>query len=91
MKSDLKKFKVGAKVQWKWMGGLIHGSVKKIFTKSIAKTIKGKIIKRNGSIENPAYLVQSEAGNFALKLHSELLSITPAVLNKPRPTMFSDS
>jgi hypothetical protein len=36
------------------------------------KELKGKKIKRNGSVEKPAYLVKSQAGNFALKLHTEL-------------------
>jgi len=34
--------------------------------------IKGKLIKRNGTKENPAVLVRSLAGNLALKLHHEL-------------------
>lgn len=86
------KFKVGSKVQWKWMGRAIEGKVKKSFTGPISKTIKGKSIKRNGSFENPAYLVISEAGNEALKLESELLPITAKHISKntksTKPTMF---
>ena len=41
----------------------------------ITKLIKEKKIKRNGSAENPAVLVQSEAGNLALKLSSELSKV----------------
>ncbi len=43
-----------------------------IYFSSVSKVIKGKTIKRNGSDINPAYLVQSTAGNFSLKLRSEL-------------------
>ncbi|MCB0357794.1 MAG: DUF2945 domain-containing protein, partial [Bdellovibrionales bacterium] len=64
----MESFRVGTKVQWKWMGGIIFGEVKEVFDQPITKIIKGKKIKRNGSKDKPAYLVQSEAGNFALKL-----------------------
>lgn len=72
-KSQLKKYSIGAPVQWKWLGGLIDGHIREVHFEPITKTLKGKNIKRNGSKENPAYLVQSEAGNFALKLQTELI------------------
>jgi hypothetical protein len=67
-------FKVGSTVKWKWMGGYVDGTVVEIHFGPIEKELKGKKIKRNGSVEKPAYLVKSQAGNFALKLHSELVS-----------------
>ncbi len=67
-----KPFKMHTKVQWKWLGGLICGVVQEVHLSPTAKLLKGKLIKRNGSPENPAYLVRSDAGNFALKLQSEL-------------------
>lgn len=66
------KFKVGAKVEWKWLGSVIDGVVEEIFLEPVVRVIKGKKIKRNGSPEKPAYLVRSEAGNVALKLETEL-------------------
>lgn len=69
----VKPHKVGSKIQWKWLGNIIDGKVEEVFMGPIEKEIKGKIIKRNGSVEKPAYLVRSEAGNIALKLHTELL------------------
>ncbi len=66
------KFKKGSKVQWKWLGSVIRGSVEEIYEAPVVKVIKGKRIKRNGSPEKPAYLVRSEAGNLALKLQTEL-------------------
>jgi hypothetical protein len=65
-------YKKGTRVQWKWLGGIVHGVVVECFTHPIVREIKGKKIKRNGSPERPAYLVKSEAGNEALKLQSEL-------------------
>lgn len=79
------KFKVGALVEWKWLGRPIEGRVEKIFTVPTVQVIKGKKIKRNGSKENPAYLVKSLAGNLALKLESEL-----AKRQKRKKTLWED-
>jgi len=73
-KETYKPFKVGKEVQWKWVGGVVEGVVEEVHMGPIEKKIKGKKIKRNGSVEKPAYLVKSKAGNLALKLHTELLS-----------------
>lgn len=87
-KSDF--FKVGAAVEWQWLGRAIEGQVKEIYFEPVVKMIKGKNIKRLGSPERPAYLVESKAGNLALKLHTELL---PAGKHKKTgkntPRMFS--
>ncbi|MBC7712490.1 MAG: DUF2945 domain-containing protein [Rhizobacter sp.] len=64
---------IGEKVSWKWAGGVINGQVEEVHLGPIEKIIKGSRIKRNGSVEKPAYVVKSEAGNIALKLHTELL------------------
>lgn len=69
----MKPYKVGTKIQWKWAGNLISGTVIEVHQGPIEREIKGKRIKRNGSVEKPAYVVKSEAGNLALKLHSELI------------------
>lgn len=85
------KFKVGAKIQWKWLGRAIQGVVKEVHLEPVTKTIKGKKIKRNGSGENPAYLVESSVGNLALKLHSELSAATATKTKKDSaPQMFGD-
>jgi len=71
------KFKIGTRVQWKWLGRPIAGKVEEVFNEPVVRVIKGKRIKRNGSIEKPAYLVRSEADNLALKLESELSPYQP--------------
>lgn len=73
------------------MGRQIDGIVKEVYTASVSRTIKGKIIKRNGTAENPAYLVESIAGNLALKLQSELTKATTTKLKSSAstPKMFS--
>lgn len=65
-------YSIGDKVTWKWAGGVIRGHVEEVHFAPIEKVIKGSRIKRNGSVEKPAYQVKSEAGNIALKLHTEL-------------------
>jgi hypothetical protein len=72
----MKTFKVNSKVSWKWLGGIIDGTVKEIYFSPVSRVIKGKTIKRNGSPEKPAYLVESLAGNLALKLQTELVART---------------
>ncbi len=74
---EIMKFEKGEAVCWKWMGGLIQGTVEEVFLEPVTKLIKGKSIKRNGSPEKPAYLVRSEASNIALKLETELMPVSP--------------
>lgn len=82
-------FTIGQAVQWKWMGRYIDGSVLEIYHDPITINIKGKNIKRNGSAQKPAYLVESVAGNKALKLQSELLLPQKTNTKRRTPTMFS--
>lgn len=74
MKSTI-AFTIGDEVTWKWAGGVIKGKIEEIHFAPIEQIIKGSRIKRNGSVEKPAYLVRSVAGNIALKLHTELTKI----------------
>lgn len=84
------KFKIGSKIQWKWLGRAINGVVKEVHTKSVTKTIKGKAIKRNGTKEVPAYLVEAESGNLALKLETELVAAKRSSKSETsKPKMFS--
>lgn len=68
-------YNIGTKVTWKWAGGVITGEIEEVHFAPIEKIIKGSRIKRNGSVEKPAYLVKSKAGNIALKLHTELTEL----------------
>lgn len=84
------KFKIGASVQWKWLGRTISGIILEIYMQPVVKSIKGKKIKRNGTKDNPAFLVKSNAGNEALKLKSELILDETKKWGKQNPTMFGD-
>jgi hypothetical protein len=90
MKKTVMHLAAGSKVQWIWMGRPINGSVREIYTEPIVKKIKETLIKRNGSPENPAYLVESDAGNLALKLQSELRPLEKTKPLHRGPRMFSD-
>ena len=88
-KTDIKVLSVGTKIEWKWVGRKISGEVVEVFYEVVSKKIKEKIIKRNASKENPAYLVKSLAGNLALKLHSELAPIETKKATILKPKMFN--
>ena len=78
----------GDTVTWKWGTGKANGKVLAIYHKSVTRKLKNSSITRNGSKDNPAYLIvrvlenaDSEAGESPevidgskiLKLKSELL------------------
>jgi hypothetical protein len=65
-------FRVGSTVKWNWGTGTAEGKVAKVFKRRVQRTIKGAKIVRNGSENEPAYLVEQEDGGRALKSHSEL-------------------
>ena len=85
-----KAFKQKDQVYWKWLGRQIRGHVVEVYFKPTTKMIKGKNIKRNGSKECPAYLVQAEFGNLALKLHTEIFPQQTGRVQKIKPKMFSN-
>jgi len=67
-----KHFAKGAAVRWNWGGHQAHGKVAERFERRVQRTIKGEKIVRNGTKDNPAYLVEQEDGGRVLKLESEL-------------------
>ncbi len=67
-----KQIREGSPVSWDWGNGTAEGKVKEIHGKAITKTIKSNTIKRKGTQDNPAYLIEQEDGTEVLKLKSEL-------------------
>jgi hypothetical protein len=63
---------VGGKVSWKWGSGTAEGKVEERFERRVQRTIKGSRIVKNGSKENPAFLISQKDGGKVLKLGSEL-------------------
>lgn len=67
--------KKGTKVEWKWGSGIAHGKIVEIHEEPVEKTIKGEKIKRNGTAENPALVIEQEDGGKVLKLQSEVSKV----------------
>lgn len=65
-------FRKGARVRWNWGQGVGRGRIAERFERHVERTIEGALIRRNGSHENPAYLVDADTGGQVLKLESEL-------------------
>lgn len=66
------KFGTGTKVAWNWGNGTPTGTVVESATDRIERTIDGKTQTRNGTDDNPAYVLEQDSGKKVLKLHSEL-------------------
>ena len=64
--------KKGDDVEWTWGRGKAEGEVVQVHTEDVAKTIKGKTIKRHASKDEPAAEVKTAKGAIALKSASEL-------------------
>lgn len=67
-----KSMKPGDHIAWKWGNGIVEGKVKSIHREPVTITSKGKQIKRNGTQENPAVVIEHTSGNDVLKLLSEV-------------------
>jgi len=62
----------GTKVTWQWGSGTAEGKVIQTFKETITKKIKGNEVKRKGSEEDKALLIEQEDGDKVLKLESEV-------------------
>lgn len=62
----------GSKVTWKWGSSTAEGKVAEIHREKVTRQIKGEKITRDGSKDDPAYLIEQEDGGKVLKLRSEV-------------------
>ena len=62
----------GSKVTWKWGSSTAEGKVAEIHRERVTRQIKGEKITRDGSKDDPAYLIEQEDGGKVLKLKSEV-------------------
>ena len=62
----------GTKVSWKWGRSTAEGKVAEVHKDTVSRTSKGETITRNGSEDDPAYVIEQEDGTTVLKLRSEL-------------------
>jgi hypothetical protein len=62
----------GSKVTWKWGSSTAEGKVAEVHREKVTRTIKGEKITRDGSKDDPAYVIEQEDGGKVLKLKSEV-------------------
>lgn len=65
-------FRTGQKVKWSWGSGTAHGKVSERFDRRVQRTLKGSKVVKNGTADNPAYLIEQEDGDKVLKRGSEI-------------------
>lgn len=70
--SKANSFRTRQYVQWDWGNGTACGQVEERFEREVTRTLQGSEITRNGSDDNPAYLIKQDDGDKVLKLGSEL-------------------
>lgn len=70
--SGKNSYRTGAHVKWTWGSGEGTGRIRERFEHEVERTLKGSRIKRNGSEDDPAYLIEQTDGDHVLKLGSEL-------------------
>lgn len=68
------KHRVGSTVEWDWGKGTGTGTgkVAESFTRPVERRVKGALVKRDATEDNPAYLIEQADGGRVLKSHSEL-------------------
>ena len=70
--SNSNSFRTDQYVKWEWGNGTAKGQIKERFEREVTRTLKGSEVTRDGSEDNPAYLIRQEDGDEVLKLGSEL-------------------
>ena len=65
-------YRKGETVHWHWGSGTAIGKIDEKFEKRVQRTIEGSKIVKNGTADNPAYLIEQEDGGRVLKRGSEL-------------------
>jgi hypothetical protein len=64
--------RVGTAVSWRWGRSQATGTVTEIHREKVTRSTKGSEITRNGSDDDPAYVIEQDDGTTVLKLRSEV-------------------
>ena len=62
----------GSRVSWTWGSGTATGKIVEVHRAKVTRTIKGSEITRNGTQDDPAYLIEQDDGSQVLKSRSEV-------------------
>ena len=65
-------YQTNSKVEWDWGDGTAEGYVREVFREKVTRTLDGAEVTRNGSQDDPAYIIEQQDGDKVLKLHSEV-------------------
>lgn len=65
-------YRKGQKVRWTWADDMAHGEIEERFERRVERTFHGTKVVRNGSADDPAYLIEQADGAKLLKLGREL-------------------
>ena len=68
----MKAYNKDTKVKWSWGNGEATGKVKEHYLEDVTKTIKWNEVTREASSDEPAYLIEQDDWDEALKSHSEI-------------------
>ncbi|MFC4784593.1 DUF2945 domain-containing protein [Nocardioides sp. MAHUQ-72] len=64
--------RTGSEVSWSWGNGTASGKVVEIHHEKVTRTLQGSEITRDGSDDDPAYVIEQSDGARVLKLRSEV-------------------
>ena len=65
-------YSTGEHVKWKWGNGYGRGKVVERHTETIERTLDGSDVKRKGSDDDAALVIEQDDGQKVLKLESEV-------------------
>ncbi|WP_010147111.1 DUF2945 domain-containing protein [Serinicoccus profundi] len=64
--------RVGTTVTWSWGSSHAQGTVTEVHHERVSRTTKGKKVTRNGTDDDPAYVIEQDDDTVVLKLRSEV-------------------
>ncbi|WP_022925137.1 DUF2945 domain-containing protein [Serinicoccus marinus] len=64
--------RTGTTVRWEWGDSHAEGTVTEVHHDKVSRTTKGNTVTRNGSDDDPAYVIEQDDGTTVLKLRSEV-------------------
>tara|TARA_B100000678_G_scaffold165780_1_gene138448 strand:+ start:1036 stop:1266 length:231 start_codon:yes stop_codon:yes gene_type:complete len=70
--SNSNSFQSDQYVKWDWGNGTAKGQITERFEREVTRTLQGSEITKQGSEDNPAYLIKQDDGDKVLKLGSEI-------------------
>ena len=70
--SKSNSFQTNQYVKWNWGNGTGCGQIEDRFEREVTRTLQGSEVTKDGSEDNPAYLIKQDDGDKVLKLGSEL-------------------